>query len=325
MRDQPPRVSVGMPVFNGGQFLDQAIKSILAQTFEDFELIISDNASTDATQVICRRYAAQDKRIRYLRQETNRGAAWNHNTVFHLSSGEYFKWHCHDDLCDPIFVEKCVGVLDREPSVVLCYSQFARIDYQSKLIEGTTFGWSPIASSPVSGIVSVHERFRTVIHRRNACEEIYGLMRRRVAEETQLIGGYTQSDDNFLAELALRGMFYQIPEPLFRYRLHTEKSTEAYRSRWQRMAWFDPAAAGQRSIPFVRQFREYLLLIYRAHLPLIERVHCYISTLDWAWTFRRWLQEDLHEVIFLGTLVPLLKKYAPWTRPMWHAVKKIRV
>lgn len=325
MTSNKPRVSIGMPVFNGERYLAQSLESMLSQTFSDFELIISDNGSQDGTEEICRHYAAKDKRIRYFRQETNRGAAWNHNTVFRLTSGEYFKWHCHDDLCDATFLEKCIAVLDREPSVVLCYSQFARIDDQGKLIETKMLGWDPIGSSPVSGLVSPGERFRTLIYRRNACEEIYGLMRRWVAEETQLIGGYTQSDDNFLAELALRGEFHEIPELLLRYRLHPEKSTEAYRSRLQRMIWFDPAAAGRFSIPFARQFREYLILIGRAPLPLMERAHCYLHTLGWAWRFRQWLREDLHEVVFLGVVVPFLKKHAPWTRPMWHAVKRIGI
>lgn len=323
MTSGKPRVSIGMPVYNGEVYLRQSIESILAQTFQDFELIISDNGSSDRTEEICRAYAARDGRIRYYGESVNRGAAWNHNRVFELSRGEYFKWHCHDDLCDPTFLEKCVGVLDRDPSVVLCYSQFARIDQQGKLIEGTTFGWSPIASSPVSGIAVAHERFRTVIRRRNACEEIYGLMRRQAAEETRLIGAYTQSDDNFLAELALRGKFHEIPEPLFRYRLHPKKSTEAYRSRLQRMAWFDPREAQRLSVPFLRQFREYLLLIHRAPLPTAERARCYAHTVRWAWSFRGCLREDLHEVFFLGAVVPFLKEHAPWTRPMWHAVRKI--
>ncbi len=318
-----PRVSIGMPVYNGEQYVATSIESMLAQTFPDFELIISDNASIDRTEQICRRYAAQDRRIHYFRQQTNCGAAWNHNFVFAQSGGEYFKWQCHDDLCDPTFLEKCIAVLDREPSVVLCFPQFARIDGLGNLLQGRTLGWNPIESSPLSKIERPHERFFTLIHRRNACEEIYGLMRASIARQTKLIGGYTQSDDNFLAEMALRGKFEEVPEPLFRYRLHPEKSTEAYRSRLQRMAWFDPATAGRIHIPFFRQFREYLFLIARAPLPMRERLHCYLHTLGWAWRFRRWLREDVHEVLFLGALVPFLKKRAPWTRPMWHAIKRI--
>ena len=323
MIPKEPRVSVGIPVYNGQAYLSLSIGSILAQTFRDFELVISDNGSRDRTEEICRSYAAQDGRIRYFRQDANRGAAWNHNFVFAKSSGEYFKWQCHDDLCDPTFLEKCVAVLDRDPSVVLCYSQFERIDHQGKRVAGKTCGWEPISPSLLSGIEAAHERFRALLHRRNACEEIYGLMRRRVAAQTRLIGGYTQSDDNFLAELALRGKFHEIPELLFSYRLHPEKSTEAHRSRLQRMAWFDPSAARRLNIPFVRQFREYLMLIHRAPLPAAERRYCYLHTLGWAWTFRRWLREDLHEAIFLEALLPFLKRHAPWTRPMWHAVKKM--
>lgn len=322
MFSKTPRVSVGMPVYNAERYLAQAIESILSQTFVDFALVISDNGSTDRTEEICRAYVGRDKRIRYVRQAVNRGAAWNYNAVFRLSSGKYFKWHCHDDLCEPTFLEKCVAVLDRKSSVVLCYSQFARIDDQGKLIKASAFGWSPIASSPVSGIGTAHERFRALIHRRNTCEEIYGVMRRAVVEETRLIGSYTQSDDNFLAELALRGEFHEIPEPLLRYRLHVDKSTEAYRSRSQRMAWFDPAATGRLNIPFLRQFQEYLSLIGRAPLAFTDRAHCYVHILVWAWRFRHWLREDLHEIVFLETMVPFLKRFAPWTRPMWHAVKR---
>ena len=96
-----PRVSVGIPVFNGERFLAETIESILAQTFKDFEIVISDNASTDRTEEICRSYAARDPRIRYNRNDTNRGAAWNHNRVFELARGEYFKWQSHDDFCAP--------------------------------------------------------------------------------------------------------------------------------------------------------------------------------------------------------------------------------
>jgi glycosyltransferase involved in cell wall biosynthesis len=125
---EPPKVSVGMPVFNGDRFIAETIDSILAQTFGDFELIISDNASTDGTEKICRQYADDDGRIRYVRNRENLGAAYNYNQTFHLSSGDYFKWACHDDLLRPEFLERCVEVLDRDPSAVLVYTDWAPID-----------------------------------------------------------------------------------------------------------------------------------------------------------------------------------------------------
>jgi glycosyltransferase involved in cell wall biosynthesis len=317
------RVSVGIPVYNGERYVAQAIECILAQTFEDFELIISDNASSDRTPEICQAYAARDGRIRYTRSETNRGAAWNHNRVFELASGEYLKWQCHDDLCDPTFLEKCVAVLEKEPSVVLCHSQFVRIDEAGKQIEKKTYGWDPVASSPIKRDGAPHERFRSLIYRRNTCEEIYGLMRAKAVKETRLIGNYTASDDNFLAELVLRGRFYEIPEPLLYYRLHPHKSTEAVNNRVERMVWFDTAAAGRMCIPFWRQFREYLSLIHRAPLPWSERLRCTVHTAGWGWARRRWLKADIEDAVFTRTIVPFLKRHAPWTRPIWHVVTRL--
>ena len=108
------QLSIGLPIYNGEEFLKEAIESLINQTFEDFEIVISDNASTDQTQQICRYYADLDPRIRYYRCKQNLGAAWNYNRVFELSYGEYFKWAAHDDFCGPAFFERCVDALDRD-------------------------------------------------------------------------------------------------------------------------------------------------------------------------------------------------------------------
>jgi glycosyltransferase involved in cell wall biosynthesis len=118
----PPRVSIGLPVYNGERFLKDALDSILSQTYRDFELIISDNASSDHTEEICRRYAARDERVRYYRYDNNVGAARNFNRVFQLSRGEYFKWAAHDDICSPGFLQRCVKILDSDTAVVVCFS-----------------------------------------------------------------------------------------------------------------------------------------------------------------------------------------------------------
>src|SRR5690242_6344650 len=99
-----PKVSIGLPVYNGERFLAEAIDSVLAQTFTDFELIISDNASTDRTPEICKAYAEKDSRIRYYRNEENQGASWNFNRVFELSRGMCFQWLAHDDYIAPGFL-----------------------------------------------------------------------------------------------------------------------------------------------------------------------------------------------------------------------------
>src|SRR5690349_812781 len=99
MPARAPQVSIGLPVYNGEKYLLNAIGSLLKQDFEDFELVISDNASTDKTEAMCHEFAAKDKRIRYHRNETNIGATGNYNRVFRLSNGEFFRWASHDDEC----------------------------------------------------------------------------------------------------------------------------------------------------------------------------------------------------------------------------------
>ena len=126
--NRTPRVSVGVPVYNAEKYLRQSLESLLAQTFEDVEIIISDNCSADATEAICREFAQRDSRIRYLRQPENLGAIANFNHVFAEARGEYFKWAAYDDLCEPTFLQRCVDVLDKNPDVGWCHSKSDRID-----------------------------------------------------------------------------------------------------------------------------------------------------------------------------------------------------
>jgi glycosyltransferase involved in cell wall biosynthesis len=99
-----PKVSIGVPVFNGENYLAQALESILAQDFADFEVIISDNCSTDKTPEICTSFAKRDSRVKYFRNDSNIGASPNYNRTFELSRGEYFKWCAHDDRCGRAFL-----------------------------------------------------------------------------------------------------------------------------------------------------------------------------------------------------------------------------
>src|SRR5687768_13669514 len=114
-----PKVSIGLPVYNGADFIQACVASLLAQDYGDFEIVISDNASTDRTEEICRDLVAKDNRVRYFRNETNLGACPNYNKVFHHARGEYFKWAAHDDECHPAMIRRCVEVLSASPSSVV--------------------------------------------------------------------------------------------------------------------------------------------------------------------------------------------------------------
>jgi glycosyltransferase involved in cell wall biosynthesis len=317
--DDLPLVTVGLPVYNGERYIGQSIESILSQTYKDLELIISDNASNDSTEQICRAYASRDARVRYYRADENRGAAWNHNRVVELARGEYFRWQNHDDYSHPNFLDKCLAVVQSDPQIVLCYPQFVRVDE-----EGRQLG---IKTSRILGCGEPAERFQSMIYRRDSCEEIYGITRTAVIRRTALLGAYACSDDTFLAELILHGKFLQIPEPLFYYRIHATQSTKAYPSRSDRMVWFKSSARVRFALPFLHLLTGYVALVGRSPLSMRQKVRCYSVLGEWAWFFRDWFKEDLRVIRVSeteNTLVPFFRKYAPWTRPVWHRMKVAR-
>jgi len=273
------RVSIGLPVFNGENYLRDSLDSLLAQTYSDFELIISDNASTDKTQEICSAYAAKDRRIRYFRNDTNLGAAKNHNCLIELSSGEYFKWAAHDDLCAPEFLERCVNVLDQHPSVVLCYSWTKEIDDKGAVLRN-------YASKPKLGSSKPTERFFECVCVPHSQVAVFGLIRKSALKKTRLIGHYSSSDRILLGELTLHGRFYEIPEYLFFKRDHQQQHWRVYTTRQSRVEWYDPGRTGKITFPHWRLLLEHYISIKRAPLNWQQRVQCYVY-LCW-WIRRHW-------------------------------------
>jgi glycosyltransferase involved in cell wall biosynthesis len=130
-----PAVTVGIPVFNGARFIRQAIESVLAQTFTDYELLISDNASVDDTAAICGEFAANDRRIRFVQQEKNRGPFWNLKFVTDRATGRLLVWLAHDDALHRLFIEECVAYLDRNPRAVIVTGDFRIVDESGNQVD----------------------------------------------------------------------------------------------------------------------------------------------------------------------------------------------
>jgi glycosyltransferase involved in cell wall biosynthesis len=215
-----PRVSIGMPVWNGERFLRQAIDALLAQSFEDFELIICDNASTDATESVCHGYVEADNRIRYFGNDRNIGLQANFDKVLDLATGPYFMWAGHDDLWDPSYISRMVDVLDRRDSVVLAGSNAASVDQDGKLrkyVDNVT-PYSP---------TSTYARAKRLI-----CAPpggwhstlIYGLMRTPVIKRIGLVRfgevreynkGIYATDKLALFKLVFEGDFHVMNETLY--------------------------------------------------------------------------------------------------------------
>lgn len=283
---KPPRVSIGLPVWNGANYLREAIESILGQSYRDFELIISDNGSTDDTRQICSEYAERDPRVRFSYVEENRGASWNFNHVFKLARGEYFKWAAHDDSLDREFIERAVDVLDRHPEVVLCHTWVVDIDKHGEEILQKQSLCKTDTDEP-------HLRFRSLIEMKYTCEEVFGLVRSNVLRKTALIGNYSDSDRVLLGELGLYGRFFEIPEPMFLHRLHPKSSVKSFPHRQQRMQWFDPRLKRGWFFPHWRQFVELAKCVGRSELRFSHRCCCHVEVLRWAYHNRRWLKRDI--------------------------------
>jgi glycosyltransferase involved in cell wall biosynthesis len=285
----PPRLTIGLPVYNGERYLRFAIDSLLQQTFEDFELIISDNASTDSTKIICQEYAARDSRIRYYRNQSNIGAAKNFNQVFQMARGNLFKWAAADDVLSPNFLERCIDVLDCEPSVVLSYSKVDRINSAGEL-EGT-YDYEMRVSHPRPST-----RFTDLILINHFCIAVFGVIRREYLEKTPLIGPYVGSDRVLLAELGLRGKLHEVPEYLFHRRDHPQASGRMYQV-YNRLAWFDPTRKHSINLVYWKIGTEYLRSVLRVPLPRTERMASLKSVMKWFITRRRALIEDLKAVV----------------------------
>jgi glycosyltransferase involved in cell wall biosynthesis len=262
-------ITVGLPVFNGERFLEDAVGSILAQRDVDFELIISDNASTDETETVCRDVARRDDRVRYVRHATNRGAARNYNDLVNEARGVYFKWAAHDDICAPTFLSRCADALDDDPSVVLAYPRAADIDENGNVVKA----YPSIRYATSDNVV---DRARSALAAFTPCFESFGLMRTAVLRRTRMIGPYTSSDRTLFFELALHGRFYEVDERLFLHRQHAGRSVFSHTDARTRDAWFDPNRSSERSSPRFRLLCEHARAIQTG--PLTRRERARIAT-----------------------------------------------
>jgi glycosyltransferase involved in cell wall biosynthesis len=260
-----PRVSIGLPVYNGERYIGETLDSLLAQTYEDFELIICDNHSGDRTQEICRSYAAKDPRIHYVRNSRNLGAAKNYRLTFELSSGEYFRWANCDDLFAPTSLERCVEVLDGNLSTVLVYPKTKLIDDSGQVISDYQDGLdlrSPVAS----------ERFKELQQRIGLVNAIYGLIRADVLRRTALVDAYIASDRPLAAELTLYGLFWEIPEYLFFRRIHAN-AYSSQKDTTKLLEFYDPKIRDRAPLTAWRHLSANVTAVKRAPLCAAEKIH----------------------------------------------------
>jgi glycosyltransferase involved in cell wall biosynthesis len=315
MSQNKPLVSIGIPVYNGERYLEETINSILSQTYTDFELLISDNGSTDATQEVCLRYAKEDGRIKYHRNAKNLGAAPNYNLVFELSSGEYFKWADYDDLLAPDFITKCVEIFETHPDVAVVYPQAKFIDGNGDFIED--YDPQPDASS-----ASPQVRFgRLLLDHDHRLAQASGVIRSSILRKTILHGSYPCSDEVLLAHLGLFGCYHKIPERLFFLRMHANMSSQgALASERVRVSFFDTSLRGKVVLLKWEYFKHCFIAINNSPISFYQRIICYIHVMRWALKMQnfRSLAKDL--LLALHQRIPI---FSGLYRETLDATKKI--
>jgi glycosyltransferase involved in cell wall biosynthesis len=284
------KVSIAVPAFNAERYIAKCLESLLAQTFTDFELVISDNASTDGTEDICRRYAAKDSRIRYVRRSTNIGGPANFRYVFELCSGKYHKWAAADDYWAPTFLEKAVAVLDAHPDVVLCYPTSRLVGPDDETLSDYEDNLDLQADSP-------RQRFNDLYRLIGLCNAPYGLIRRDAMSRTRLFGPEVNSDTHFLAELSLYGKFYLLRERLFFRRMHEGCSSWRRDSEEHQRNYYDP---GRRFLFGLHIWRKYMTLpgrIWRAPIPLADKLGLTKDLARWAYWERKRMYGELSALV----------------------------
>lgn len=282
--ERTPRVSIALPVYNGENFLEEAIGSILAQTYGDYELVISDNCSSDATPQIAQHYASQDGRVRYVRQPRNLGGAGNFNWTARAARSEFFKWAAHDDLLEPSYLEACVAALDEQADAVLAFPNAEVIGVEGEVIE-------VYEDDLKTDCVNARHRFRDLLGSWHRCYEIFGLFRTSALRRTRLLGPYWGADRTLLMELALQGPFTKIGRTLFYPRRHPEQSI--MKKDVERAVYLDPRSCGRIILPNWQAIGWNLRLARQAEGSLTHKA--ILAAYVGGWSLRHWrrLTRDL--------------------------------
>lgn len=294
MENQIPLVSIGLPIYNGENFVAEAIKCVQSQTFSDWELIISDNASTDRTVSICRAFADKDSRIRLCQNNRNMGYAPNFNRVFQLSRGRYFKWIAHDDLFGVEFIESCIQELKKDDRVILAFPTLVHVDPDGRRLRRqeapdlSIIG--PTAGSRVDQLMKLEAQSTDIFLSQ------FGLIRSDILAKTGLMGLYNGSDQVLLLELALQGSYKQVEKELFFRREHPMAMTSKRVWTARERATFVHAEDGRTLVfPYCRMLKEHLVCIRNNSIPFGDKIQCTAAILRRFWSHWKYFAHELIE------------------------------
>jgi len=273
-----PRLTIGVPVYNGEKYLEAALGSIVAQDFDGLEIVVSDNSSTDRTEAICRRFASEDSRLRYVRHDQNRGGVWNVNYLVNVARGELFKWGYYDDVLFPGYVEACLDALPQgDPSVVAVHTRVVVVGPEGNVIEGREDRKLGLDAP------TAHERLSS-LYRRLANQLEFGIIRTESLRRAGGIRPFIGSEMALLTRILAEGRAVQVDEPLLAVRRHPDQYGA---SRFTEGAWYSHERQRGWALPFTWLNLELLRAVMSCDLEREEAAQCLVSVVR-DWSLPRW-------------------------------------
>jgi glycosyltransferase involved in cell wall biosynthesis len=293
-----PKITLGLLVYNGERYLGQTIDSLLSQTYGDFELLVSDNASTDGTEDICRSYATLDKRISYVRQRENIGAMGNFNYLASRATTDYFKWCAADDLIVPSFLASCIEFLESQPDFVLCQSSTRTIGFDDRELPNDIIKPSGASERIQIGLNREYQpsqRFRDVLLGSTAVMDLWGVIRTAALKDTGLLSPYVGYEKILMASLSLRGRFAELPQKLFSYRIHPDSFSSRI-AEDARQEWCDPAA-DKVTYPRLKYLTGYFDAIDKSRLSAGQKLLCRVAIGRYLLQVSKWPRVVLESIL----------------------------
>lgn len=284
-----PRVSIGMPAYNAASTVRVAIESLLAQTLGDFELIVSDNASTDETRAVVAELAARDTRISYQRQPVNIGANPNYTSVFHRARGEFFKWASSSDWCAPTLLERCVAALSADPDAVLAAPRTRLFVGDPSHFQDYASDFEILERTPSQRLA----RFLATLRLNNAMN---GVFRAQALRATRLVEPYQSADVVMMGHLALLGKMLLVDEPLYYRRMEQLTSTALQSAEAVRQHHYPSMHAGA-LFQASKRHLGWLRAASAAPLPAGEALRVYRQLLRLAVGERQGLFDDIRGAV----------------------------
>jgi len=277
VRNNRPRISFAIPVRNGERFIGRALDSLLAQDFDDLEVVICDNASTDGTGEIVRRYIERDPRIRYTRNAEDIGQIENFNRVFELSLGDYFRWMGADDWLEPAYARMCVAALDARPDAVGVTTQWRFMDDKGNIDIIDVPGPRVDAPTPFQRL----SRALLLLQTPPALlfDPIYSLIRRDALQRTAMLSINAWTDRLLAVELCLLGPLCHLDACLSTRRAAFER----WKVRLPRYSERLKKKRGHRLMLYVG----YAAIVRRTPLNSWQKMSCWFAILYY------WMREDI--------------------------------